>query len=83
MEKLKLVDDANELADSIIKISDGISELRRSRLTDRALMVLLRDASKGVKKSDIEKVLDGLEDMRDLYVKADKVVDKRQKESLD
>lgn len=63
------------LADAIIAISAGIKKLRTSRLTDRALMLLIQDAAPadprygGVTQRDIKAVLAGIEGLEAAYIK--------------
>lgn len=57
---------AEEMADAIRRISDGMKDVLHAGLNRRALLVLLRDAS-GIAMSDIAKVLDGLESLARHY----------------
>jgi hypothetical protein len=59
---------AELLAQSIIDVSEAAKKLLGSRLSRRALVVLLHDAS-GVAKRDIELVLDHAADLRRRFVK--------------
>ena len=56
------------LADSIVAISAGMRKIRQGRLGDRAILVLLKDAT-GVPQYTIKKVLDGLESLEATYLK--------------
>ncbi len=56
------------IAQSIKKISDTIEQMNREGLTERAINVLLRDAS-GESMHSIRNVLAGLKSMRKLYLK--------------
>jgi hypothetical protein len=56
------------LAKAIIDVSDAAKKLLSSRLTNRALTVLLRDAT-GLPLVTIEKVLNAAADLRRIYVK--------------
>lgn len=56
------------LAKSIEKIANGYDVMNKSRLNKRALLILLRDAS-GVSMTEIQKVLNGLENLKKLYLK--------------
>lgn len=59
------------LAESIKAISDGMKKIRAGRLNDRALVVLLKDAS-GVPIYEIKKVLDGMESLEANYLRKSK-----------
>lgn len=56
------------LAESIQAIADGMRKIRQGRLNDRALTVLLKDAT-GVPLYEIKRVLDGIEGLSDTYLK--------------
>ena len=58
------------IADAIIKVSDGFAELHRSRLTQRAVLVLLHDMiGPGVRKSDIKTVLEAAPQLKSYFIK--------------
>lgn len=59
--------EAEVIAQSIKKVADSVRRLRGSGLTERAIIVLLRDAS-GVAKGEIEQVLRGLDKLEKLYL---------------
>lgn len=59
---------AEVLATSIVTIADGMRKLRASRLTERALVALLQDAT-GLSQRNIKTVLVGLDDLERMYVK--------------
>lgn len=76
-EKFKVVQNAQTpdeevpteiIAQAIVKISEGFEKIRNSGLKQRALCILLRDAS-GVSLEQITAVLRGLEDLKRLYVR--------------
>jgi hypothetical protein len=56
------------LATAILEISEGMMKINSGKLNRRALLVLLKDAS-GVSMSDIDKVLNHLEDLGKTYLK--------------
>lgn len=56
------------LAEAIIKISTAAEILRRSGLSEKAIIVLLADKTK-IAKGTIEAVLDGLTDLRREYTR--------------
>lgn len=56
------------LAQSIIDISKGIIRMRTGRLNDRALFVLLKDAT-GVSQQNIKLVIDGLQSLQTTYIR--------------
>lgn len=56
------------IAQSIVDIATGMKAITASRLSRRALIVLLKDVS-GVSHSNIIKVLDALEDLKTVYTK--------------
>lgn len=56
------------LAKSIQEISDGVRKIRQSRLNERALVVLLKDAT-NLSKTDILKVMNSLETLDRMYLK--------------
>jgi hypothetical protein len=68
------------LADAIVAISEGVAKLRRGRLKDRALLLLIQDAAPSPKRGryrtgrpipiqTIKDVLEGLESLKTQYVK--------------
>jgi len=59
------------LAESIKTISDGMKKIRAGRLNDRALTVLLKDAT-GVPLYEIKRILDGIEGLEALYLRGKK-----------
>ncbi len=59
---------AEVIAQSIKKISDAVEQMIRAGLTERAINVLLRDAS-GESMHSIKNVLLGLKSLRKLYLK--------------
>lgn len=68
VEKQNVQLDKETLADVIAKLSDGVDKLLRSGLNRRAIVVLLRDST-GCNKSDIERVLDGLQTLARDYAR--------------
>ena len=59
--------DAEDIRDAILKIADAGEALLAAGLTDRALIVLLRDLS-GARVSEIRKVLQAIPRLR-VYLK--------------
>jgi hypothetical protein len=58
------------IAQSIVDMSRGVRKLVNSRLNERALIVLLKDACGGdVSMQTIQKVLHKLQDLERLYIK--------------
>lgn len=62
---------AEVLADSIVAISAGIKKMRAGRLGDRAVIVLLKDAT-GVSQRDIKLVIDGMASLEAMYLRKKK-----------
>lgn len=56
------------IAESIVAIAEGAKKLTNSGLNQRAILVLLKDAT-GVPMTDIKKVLHGLESLEEKYCK--------------
>jgi hypothetical protein len=54
------------LAEAIVEISDGVTELLKSGVNHRAVVVLLRDQT-GIAKRDIEHVLRALKSLKQDY----------------
>ena len=59
------------LASSIVAIAAGMKKIREGKLNNRALVLLIHDAS-GVGKPDIRNVLDTLESLETLYCRPGK-----------
>lgn len=59
-------DEQATLADCITRISDGMTRLLASGLNEKAVLVLLHDATK-VPRGHIEAVLGGLTDLKKRY----------------
>lgn len=81
--KTKLVQDPNKdevpaevLAQSIEDVAKGMRKILATRLTKRALMVLIRDAC-SISLREIEKVLDSVEHLDRRFLKK-VVTDKKQ-----
>lgn len=72
--KTTIIQDPNDqvpaeiLASSIKKIAESFKRMRKAGLSDRAIVVLLHDAS-GVGKPAIKDVLMGLDSLEKLYLK--------------
>ena len=56
-----------DLAHAIEKMSDLGESIKKSRLSERALLILIKDLT-GVKMSDIEHVLDALPRLKERYL---------------
>lgn len=69
---LKIINDDDVpveiLAENIQAISEGMTKLRSGRLNERALLVLLRDAT-NLPMKDIRYVLNALDQLESLYLK--------------
>mgnify|MGYP001017011584 CR=1 FL=1 len=58
------------IANAIVSISEGIERLRAGRLNDRALLLLIQHAaSVKLPARDIKAVLDGIQGLREAYLK--------------
>jgi len=71
MEKIDLRKNADSLADSIIRISDAMEVLNKSRLNRKAVVILLRGMIP-MSGKQIEKVLDNLPKLKAFYTKKNK-----------
>lgn len=60
------------IASSIIKLADGIQKLNESGLTEKAVLLLLHDAT-GVNKKEIAKILKAAPLLADRYVRPDEM----------
>lgn len=56
------------LAQSIVNLSEGMKKIQDSILTERAILVLLKDLT-GLPQKDIKAVLDGLAGLEKTYLK--------------
>lgn len=56
------------MAQAIIRISDAMLRISNSGLSERALVVLIKDYS-GVPQGDIRRVLTALKDLKRMYTK--------------
>ncbi len=65
-EPLKIV------ASSVIKLADGLTKMNDSGLTQRAIVLLLHDAT-GVNKKEIIKILEAAPLLAERYVRPDEV----------
>ena len=53
------------LASAIVTIAEGVKKLRSGRLSDRALFILIQDATPGsIGIREIKAVLDGIENLK-------------------
>lgn len=57
------------VANSIVKLADGIAAMNNSGLTDRAIIVLLHDST-GVNKKEIVKILKAAPLLAERYLRA-------------
>jgi hypothetical protein len=58
--------DLAPLADAIRKLSDGTQAMLRSGLKEKAVIILLHDATR-IAKRDIEAILAGLKNLKNWY----------------
>lgn len=64
---------AELIAEAVIDIAEGMKRLRSGRLTDRAIEVLVKEASPGgVTMTQVRNVLTGLERLQREFVKPEK-----------
>ena len=56
----------NAIAHAIEGISEAVKKMRTGKLNDRALVLLIADAS-GVSKRDVSLVLDGMEGLKQRF----------------
>jgi len=71
---MNAADTAAIIAEQLTAISSGMQQLRRSRLSSRALYLLIQDAAPTVKGKkltvqQIKSVIDGMDQLRALYVR--------------
>lgn len=66
------------IADAIIKIADAFDRIEKSKLSRRALILLIQDncehvgqgfRKKPIARGDIEKVLDSIQSLKKAYIK--------------
>ncbi len=59
------------IAESIIKISDAITKMKSTKLTDRVIYLLIKDSISGsnIGLRDIETVLNAAKDLSKNYIK--------------
>ena len=57
------VEQIDHIAEQIDAISDAMRKIREGKLNERALLLLISDAS-GVSKTDVDKVLIGMEGLK-------------------
>ena len=60
------------VASSVIKLADGLTKMNDSGLTQRAIVLLLHDAT-GVNKKEIIKILEAAPLLAERYVRPDEV----------
>lgn len=56
------------IAQSIIQVSDAFVKIQKSRLSQRAIMLLIKDTT-GLAMRDIEIVLNAVPKLKDIYLK--------------
>lgn len=61
----------NEIADGVIHVSKAIKELENGKLTDKAILILVSHAT-GESQGTVKKVLTGLKELEEMYVKPTK-----------
>ena len=71
VQKDAVAESAEVIADAVIKVSDGFAALAKSRLTQRAIVLLLHDAigASNIAKRDIVNVLNEAPRLKDYYIK--------------
>ncbi len=58
------------IADAIIKISDAVTKMKSTRLTERAILLLIKDSISGnIGLGDIKTVLNAAQDLSKNYIK--------------
>lgn len=58
------------IAESIVEVAKGFRAMRNSRLTRRAIMILIKDSCTGnVTLSDISKIMDAAADLDKNFIK--------------
>lgn len=64
-------DSVQLIADAILKVSEAFEQLENSRLTRRAIVLLLQDSIgvARISRTEIESVLDYAPKLKDLYLK--------------
>ena len=74
MARIKVTQDPDKpvakevLAESIVKVGEAAESLRKSGLNEKAIVVLLHDATK-VGRPDIRAILNGLRQLKGWYCK--------------
>lgn len=56
------------IAQSIVQVSEAMKKLRSTRLTDRAIVLLIRDRT-GLAINEIERVLNAASSLANIYLK--------------
>lgn len=76
MEKYKIKQDEKNpeptevIADAIIKVSEAFEKLKSSKLTERAILLLIKDSIPGqMGMGDIKTVIDAAFHLKDRYIK--------------
>lgn len=74
-KKIKVIQKENEdeipveiIASSILKISNAWKQVRKSQLNQKCIVILLAHATK-LPQYEVEKVLDGLDELEKMYLK--------------
>lgn len=57
------------IAQSIIDVSAAFEKIAQSRLSKRAVVLLIRDATRNISINDIEVILDVVPRLKDIYLK--------------
>lgn len=57
------------IAQGIIDVSIAFEKLHRSRLSKRAILILIHDQAKAISLRDIETILDVVPRLKDIYLK--------------
>lgn len=57
------------IAASIVKVSDAFEKLNSGRLRQRVIVLLIKDMCKTISVYDIEKILDAVPRLKEIYLK--------------
>lgn len=57
------------IAQSIIEISEAFKKIENSRLSKRAIILLIKDRCNGIGMTEIETILDVVPKLKDYYIK--------------
>lgn len=57
------------IADAIVAISDAMKRIDRTRLTRRAIVTLILDATSGLRRTDVDTVLNAMDNLERTFLK--------------